>query len=68
MQRRDLRDDYEFGQSARRDLHKMHAWPFGIGARVTYLGVFAGNVITSKSLVSSTVSPWIKSLMYLFST
>jgi hypothetical protein len=65
-QRKDLRDDYEFGQSARRDLHKMRTWPFGIGARLSYFVVFTGNFITSKNLVSNTVSPWIKSLTSLF--
>jgi len=60
-QRKDLRDDYEFGQSVRRDLHKMRTWPFGTGTGLTYIGVFGSNVIASKSIVANTLT-WLRTL------
>jgi hypothetical protein len=61
-QRKELRDDYEFKQNVRKDLHRMRTWPFGTGASVTYLVIFAGNAITSKSAWTNTLSWWMKSL------
>jgi hypothetical protein len=60
--RKDLRDDYEFGRSVRSDLHNMRTWPFGIGARLTYVVVFVSNIITSKSTVPNPFAGWIKFL------
>lgn len=65
--RKDLRDDYEFGRSVRSDLHNMRTWPFGIGARLTYIVVFVSNVITSKNIVPNPFAGWIKFLTNLVS-
>jgi len=62
-QRKELRDDYEFARSVRSDLHKMQTWPFGIGARLTYLVIFITNLITSKNIVPNAASAWIKWLI-----
>jgi len=53
--RKDLRDDYEFRQNARRDLSKMRTWPFSIGASSRYLIVLVGNIVASLN----TVFGWI---------
>jgi hypothetical protein len=47
--RKDLREDYEFQQSRRKDLHAMRTWPFGLGANLKYLSVIAGNAFAQGS-------------------
>ena len=66
--RKDLREDHEFQQNRRRDLHAMRTWPFSLGANLKYLSVFVTNLVAhvsagaAKWLISSgshhTLSPW----------
>jgi hypothetical protein len=43
--RKDLREDHEFQQNRRKDLHAMRTWPFGLGANLKYLSVVATNLV-----------------------
>jgi hypothetical protein len=43
-ERKDLREDHDFLQNRRKDLHGMRTWPFGLGANLKYLTIFAANV------------------------
>ncbi|MEY2518408.1 MAG: hypothetical protein QOF24_167 [Verrucomicrobiota bacterium] len=43
-ERKDLREDHDFVQNRRKDLHGMRTWPFGLGANLKYLTIFAANV------------------------
>ena len=51
--RKDLREDYEFQQNKRKELHAMRTWPFGLGANLKYLFVFVTNSFVTKSLAPS---------------
>ena len=44
-ERKDLREDYGFQQNTRKELHAMRTWPFGLGANLKYLLVFATNSV-----------------------
>ena len=57
-ERKELREDYEFQQGVRKDLHGMRTWPYGFGANLTYLGVFVASLFAS---VDSALS-WIDKL------
>jgi hypothetical protein len=59
INRKELRDDYEFGQSARRELHQMRLWPYGMSAGSKYLIILIANSIAT----FNTLSGWAKSLM-----
>lgn len=48
--RKDLREDYEFQQNRRKDLHAMRTWPFGLGADLKYLFVFVTNSFVHRYL------------------
>jgi len=43
--RKELRDDHEFRRNARRDLHKMQLWPYGVGASSRYIVILIANLI-----------------------
>ena len=54
-ERKELREDYEFHTSIRKDLHKMRTWPYGLSANLKYLTVFVANSFASVY----SVSEWI---------
>ncbi len=54
-ERKDLREDYEFQQNRRKDLHTMRTWPFGLGANLKYLSIFATSLFTHISAGAATV-------------
>lgn len=58
INRKELRDDYEFGQGARRELHQMRLWPYGISASSKYIVILIAN-----SIATFTLSGWLKPLM-----
>lgn len=47
--RKDLRDEYAYQQTLRKDLHAMGTWPHGMSANLKYLGIFAANMAASAS-------------------
>jgi len=53
--RKDLREDYEFQQNRRKDLHGMRTWPFGLGADLKYLSVVVTNLVVH---VSAGAAKW----------
>jgi hypothetical protein len=59
--RKELRDDLEFHQNARLELHGMRLWPYGIGGSSKYIIILVTNLATT----FSTVSGWLKSLKIL---
>jgi hypothetical protein len=59
INRKELREDYEFDQGARRELHQMRSWPYGMSAGSKYLIVLIANSIAT----FNTFSGWAKSLM-----
>ncbi|MFZ1920222.1 MAG: hypothetical protein WAU57_01180 [Xanthobacteraceae bacterium] len=59
--RKELRDDHEFGQNARRELYQMRLWPYGIGASSKYIIVLIVNSIAT----FHSLSGWINSLLIL---
>jgi hypothetical protein len=59
--RKELRDDHEFGQNVRRELHKMRLWPYGISASSKYIIILIANSIAT----FNTFSGWAKSLIIL---
>jgi hypothetical protein len=59
--RKELRDDHEFRQNARRELHKMQSWPYGVGASSRYIIVLIANLIGT----FNTYFGWVKLLMIL---
>lgn len=61
INRKELREDYEFDQAARRELHQMRLWPYGMSAGSKYLIVLIANSIAT----FNTFSGWAKSLMLL---
>ena len=68
--RKELRDDHEFGQNARRELHKMRLWPYGVSASSKYIIILIANSIATFNTFSGWVKiffDWIKSLMFLTS-
>jgi len=42
--RKNLREDYEFLQNRRKDLHAMRTWPFGLGANLKYASMLLGSI------------------------
>ncbi len=66
-QRKELRDDYEFARNVRSNLHKMQTWPFGIGARLSYLVIFITSLIISKNIEPNAALALIKWLISLAS-
>jgi hypothetical protein len=54
--RKDLREDYEFQQNRRKDLHGMRTWPFALGAGLKYLSVVVVNLIAH---VSAGAAKWL---------
>lgn len=59
--RKELRDDHEFRQNVRLELHRMRLWPYGIGTSSKYIIVLVTNLTTT----FSTISGWLKSLTML---
>ncbi len=59
ISRKELREDYEFDQGVRRELHQMRSWPYGMSAGSKYLIVLIANSIAT----FNTFSGWAKSLM-----
>jgi hypothetical protein len=59
--RKELRDDHEFLQNVRLELHRMRLWPYGIGASSKYIIILVTNLTTT----FSTISGWLKSLTIL---
>jgi len=57
--RKDLREDHEFQQNRRRDLHAMRTWPFSIGANLKYLSVVATNLVAH---VSAGAAKWFAAM------
>ena len=57
--RKDVREDYEFQQRVRNDLHQMRTWPYGLGANLTYLTVFVDNAFASVNSASSWISKYV---------
>jgi hypothetical protein len=43
--RKNLREDYEFLQNRRKDLHAMRTWPFGLGANLKYASILVGSIV-----------------------
>jgi hypothetical protein len=61
--RKDLRDHHDFLQNRRKDLHAMRTWPFGLGANLKYLTVFATNVsVHVSSNAGKSITDWIGNL------
>lgn len=54
--RKELREDYEFQQSVRKDLHGMRTWPYGLGANLKYLTVFVASLFASVDSVLSWIN------------
>lgn len=46
-QRKEVREDYEFQQGIRKELHRMRTWPYGLGANLKYLVIFVVNLFAS---------------------
>lgn len=46
-ERKELRENYDFQQSIRKDLHRMRTWPYGLSANLKYLAVFVPNLYAS---------------------
>jgi hypothetical protein len=65
VERKDLREDYAFQQDRRKDLHAMRTWPFGLGANLKYLTVFAANVSVH---ISSGAADWLTHSLHKFVT
>jgi hypothetical protein len=61
--RKELRDDHEFGQNARRELHKMRLWPYGVSASSKYIIILIANSIAT----FNSFYGWVKYLMVLTS-
>jgi|HubBroStandDraft_2_1064218.scaffolds.fasta_scaffold146503_1 hypothetical protein len=59
--RKELRDDLEFFQNVRLELHAMRLWPYGIGTSSKYIIILVTNITTT----FSTISGWLKSLPFL---
>ena len=61
VDRRELRDEHDFLQNRRKDLHAMRTWPFSLGADAKYLSVFTvtgvGHVATAAEWVNKWVNP-----------
>lgn len=58
--RKDLRDHHDFLQNRRKDLHAMRTWPFGLGANLKYLTVFATNVsVHVSSNAGKSITDWV---------
>lgn len=51
--RKDLREDYEFRQNKRKQLHSMWTWPFDFGAHLRYVIVLGANSLLHKYV------PWL---------
>jgi hypothetical protein len=61
--RKDLRDHHDFLQNRRKDLHAMRTWPFGLGANLKYLTVFAANVsVHVSSNAGKSIVDWVGNL------
>lgn len=58
-ERKELREDYEFQTSIRKDLHRMRTWPYGLNANLKYLAVFVPNLFASVE----SASEWIKEIL-----
>ena len=60
-ERKALREDHDFVQNRRKDLHGMRTWPFGAGANLKYLTVFAANVsLHFSSKVAKLIENWLR--------
>ena len=59
--RKELRDDHEFRQNVRRELHKMQSWPYGVGASSRYIIVLIANLIGT----FNTYVGWVRLLTIL---
>lgn len=60
-ERKDLREDYDFLQNRRKDLHGMRTWPFGLGANLKYISIFAANVsVHAFSGAAKAVAGWFQ--------
>lgn len=56
--RKELREDYEFQQSVREDLHSMRTWPYGTSANLKYLTCVIPSIFAS----AESALPWIDKL------
>lgn len=59
-ERKELRENYEFQQSIRKDLHRMRTWPFGLRTNLKYLAVFIANSFASVK----SAAEWLRNLPF----